>query len=51
MATSSPYQIKKKNINDKEVLEFLLNVEERFESDEVKIKEFIDIIDQEGTLR
>ena len=51
MASSSPYPIKKKNLNDKEILEFFYAVEERFSHDESKIKEFIDIINQEGIQR
>jgi hypothetical protein len=51
MTSSSPYQIKKKNLNDKEILEFFYAVEERFNHDESKIREFIDIINQEGTQR
>lgn len=51
MTSSGQYQIKKKNLNDKEITEFFIAVEERFNQDESKIREFMDIINQEGTLR
>ena len=51
MTSSGSYQIKKKNLNEKEILEFFYAVEERFNQDEPKIREFIDIINQEGTIR
>ena len=51
MTSSSSYPIKKKNLSDKEIIEFFYAVEERFNHDESKIKEFIDIINQEGTQR
>ena len=51
MTSSSPYPIKKKNLNDTEIIEFFYAVEERFNHDESKIREFIDIINQEGTQR
>ena len=50
MANTGPYQIKKKSLNDKEIIEFFYAVEDRFNSEESKMKEFIDIINQEGTL-
>ena len=50
MTSSGPYQIKKKNLNEKELLEFFYTVEDRFSQDETKIREFIEIINQEGTL-
>ncbi len=50
MTSSGPYQIKKKNLNEKELLEFFYAVEDRFGQDEPKIREFIEIINQEGTL-
>jgi hypothetical protein len=51
MTSSGSNPIKKKNLNEKEILEFLYSVEERFNQDETKIREFIDIINQEGTIR
>ena len=51
MTSSVSNPIKKKNLNEKEILEFLYSVEERFNQDETKIREFIDIINQEGTIR
>ena len=51
MASSNPHPNKKKNLNDKEILEFFYAVEEKFNQDESKIREFIDIINQEGTIR
>ena len=39
---------KKKNHNEKEILEFLYAVEDRFQDEESKIKEFIEIINQEN---
>jgi hypothetical protein len=43
--------VKKKNLNEKELIEFFYAVEDRFSQDESKITEFIDIINQEGTIR
>lgn len=51
MSSSGPYQSKKKNLNEKEIIEFFSAVEERLSQDESKIREFMDIINQEGTLR
>ena len=51
MTSSGSYPMKKKNLNEKEILEFFYTVEERFNQDESKIREFIDIINQEGTIR
>ena len=51
MTSSSQYQVKKKNLNEKELIEFFYAVEDRFNQDESKIREFIDIINQEGTIR
>ena len=51
MSSSGPYQFKKKNLNEKEIIEFFSAVEERLSQDESKIREFMDIINQEGTLR
>ena len=51
MTSSGQGQAKKKNINEKEINEFFIAVEEKFNQDELKIREFIDIINQEGTLR
>ena len=51
MTSSGSNPIKKKNVNEKEILEFFYAVEERFNQDESKIREFIDIINQEGTIR
>lgn len=51
MTSSGSNPIKKKNLNEKEILEFFYTLEERFSQDEAKIREFIDIINQEGTLR
>ena len=51
MTSSGSYTMKKKNLNEKEILEFFYAVEERFNQDESKIREFIDIINQEGTIR
>ena len=39
---------KKKNHNEKEILEFCYAVEDRFQDDESKIKEFIEIVNQEN---
>ena len=50
MTSSGQYQAKKKSLSDKEILEFLCAVEDRFSQDESKITEFIDIINQEVTL-
>ena len=51
MSSSGPYQSKKNNLNEKEIIEFFSAVEERLSQDESKIREFMDIINQEGTLR
>ena len=51
MTSSGQYQAKKKNINEKEIIEFFYAVEDRFNQDESKIREFIDIINQEGSIR
>ena len=51
MTSSGQGQPKKKNINEKEITEFFIAVEEKFNQDELKIREFIDIINQEGNLR
>jgi hypothetical protein len=39
---------KKKNLNEKEIIEFLYAIEDRFQNDEQKIKEFIDIVNKES---
>ena len=46
MTTSGP--VKKKYYNEKEILDFLCAIEDRFQNDEPKIREFIEIINQEG---
>ena len=51
MTSSGSNLIKKKNVNEKEILEFFYAVEERFNQDEAKIKELTDIINLEGTIR
>ena len=51
MTSTGTKQIKKKNVNEKEILEFFYAVEERFNQDESKIKELTDIINLEGTIR
>ena len=51
MTSSGSNPIKKKNVNEKEILEFFYAVEERFNQDETKIKELTDIINLEGTIR
>lgn len=47
----SQHPIKKRNINDKEINDFFLLVEERFEGEEEKINEFVSILNQQGKLR
>lgn len=51
MTSSGQYQAKKKNINEKEIIEFFYAVEDRFNQDESKIREFIEIINQENNLK
>lgn len=41
--------IKKKSINEKEIIEFFCAIEERFHDDESKIKEIIEIINKENS--
>lgn len=42
---------KKKNVNEKDILDFLCAIEDRFHYDESKINEFIEIINQENNIR
>ena len=46
MTSSAP--VKKKSYNEKEILDFFRAIEDRFQNDESKIKEFIEIINQEN---
>ena len=46
---TSSVSIKKKNFIEKEIFDFLNAIEERFNYDELKIKEFIEIINQENS--
>ncbi len=45
---TSSGQIKKKTLNEREILEFFYAIEERLHNDDSKIKKFIEIINQEG---
>jgi len=47
---TSSGSIKKKNINEKEIIEFFYEIEDRFRQDDSKIKKFIEIINQEGSV-
>ena len=47
---TSSGSIKKKNLNEKEIFEFLYAIEDRFRYDESKIKKFMEIINQEGNV-
>ena len=42
---------KKKNITEKEIIDFFHAIEERFRDDEHKIREVIDIINKENTTK
>jgi len=42
--------IKKKNLNDKEIIEFIYAIEDRFRQDDSKIRRFIEIINQESAV-
>ena len=45
---TSSASVKKKSYNEKEIMDFFLAIEDRFQNDESKIKEFIEIINQEN---
>ena len=45
---TSSAQVKKKSYNEKEIMDFFHAIEDRFQNDESKIKEFIEIINQEN---
>jgi histone deacetylase complex regulatory component SIN3 len=47
---TSSGSVKKKSFNEKEIIDFFYAIEDRFQNDESKIKEFIEIINQEGNL-
>jgi hypothetical protein len=47
MTTSG--SVKKKSFNEKEIIDFFYAIEDRFQNDESKIREFIEIINQEGS--
>jgi hypothetical protein len=48
---TSSGSVKKKSFNEKEIIDFFYAIEDRFQNDESKIKEFIEIINQEGNLK
>ena len=48
---SNSAQVKKKNLNEKEILDFFYTIEDRFCEDDSKIKKFIEIINREGNIR
>jgi hypothetical protein len=48
---TSSNSTKKKNINEKEIIDFFYAIEERFHDDEPKIKEIIEIINNENNTK
>ena len=48
---SNTNSVKKKTLHKKEILEFFYAIEDRFHEDESKIREFIEIINQENNLK
>ena len=48
---SSSGTIKKKNLNEREIIDFFYAIEGRFRDDDAKIKKFIDIIKDEGNVK
>lgn len=49
MASSG--SIKKKNFNEKEILDFFSVIEDKLSNEELKMKEFIEIINQENNTK
>jgi len=48
---TSSGSVKKKSYNEKEIIDFFYAIEDRFQNDESKIREFIEIINQEGSIK
>ena len=48
---TSSSSVKKKSFNEKEIIDFFYAIEDRFQNDESKIREFIEIINQEGSIK
>ena len=48
---SSSGTIKKKNLNEREIIDFFYLFYDRFRDDDAKIKKFIDIIKDEGNVK
>jgi hypothetical protein len=44
MSTSQGYQTKRKNISDKEIQDFFFMIEDKFDGNQKKIEQFIDLI-------